>query len=206
MNAGTPETYAKIHGVSANTFSKVLNNIRLLHRYKRKLGSKIIISVSYVVFDQNRVELQILENLVRDYVDDFVVFTLMNPRYAFSDLELLDSNSNLIGCAKQSDHGCNRPFNSIYINQDGFMTLCALDEGGFGAIADMRYHTIESAWFSERFAQIRKKHIQNTLSGMVCDNCLNRCHGTISPLFDEFIGVAGKQSYSVGDNIIKRGL
>lgn len=206
INAGTPETYSKVHGVKPAVFNDVIENLIYLDKYRKEKNKNIILSVSFVMIDYNQNEVQLLKDIVSPYIDDFLVFSLMNPRYAFSDMELLQEQDGMLGCAKKDIKGCNRVFNSIYVNQEGFMTVCALDEGGFGIIDDVNNKSLKEAWNGDKFQAVRMKHINNDLSGFVCGNCLNCEHNEIKSFYSEYSQFEGCLSYSLREEAIKREL
>ena len=206
VNAGTAETYSKIHGVKPSVFNDVLENLKYLDEYRKKANKNLILSVSFVMIDYNKNEIQLLKELVSPYIDDFLVFTLMNPRYAFLDMDLLQKQEVMLGCAKKDIKGCNRIFNSIYVNQEGFMTTCALDEGGYGAIEDVNNKSLKEAWNGNKFQAVRLKHINNDLAGFVCGNCLNCEHKKIKGFYQEYSHLEGNLSYSLREKAIERKL
>lgn len=206
INAGTKETYAKIHGVHENVFDQVLTNLQALHQTRQMLSSSLIVSVSFVEFELNKHEKELLKDLVSPYVDDFIVLEMINPRNAFSDLAILNGGTGLDTLSEHSINGCNRPFNSIFITQEGYMNVCGMDEGGFGLVADLNKMSLKEAWECATIQQVRQKHIDGDLKGTVCGNCIQCRKDTILPFNKVFAHKVSAQSYSRELEIKKRGL
>ena len=206
INAGKKETYAKIHGVPEYVFEQVLDNLRSIYQLKKELSSNLIISVSFVELDMNKNEKEILQKLVQPYIDDFVVLEMINPRNAFSDLDLLNGGRTLDTLSEHSEYGCNRPFNSIFITQEGHMNICGMDEGGFGIVADLNHMSLKEAWECPQFQKIRWMHLSGKLEGTVCGNCIGNKNSFIHPFFPQFENYVSVQSYTREEEMRRRGM
>jgi cyclic pyranopterin phosphate synthase len=66
LNAGTPETYAKIHQTQKSDFDLVLKNLSLLVQEKKRLNSDITIGVQTVLLDENAEEIERMALLLKD--------------------------------------------------------------------------------------------------------------------------------------------
>ncbi|MBU1203597.1 MAG: radical SAM protein [Nanoarchaeota archaeon] len=52
LDAGTPEMYKKTHGLSEDKFNQVIENIRLLTKKKKELGSRCTVGVGYLTGEE----------------------------------------------------------------------------------------------------------------------------------------------------------
>ncbi|KKN01058.1 hypothetical protein LCGC14_1131640, partial [marine sediment metagenome] len=53
MDAGTPESYAKVHGVPGTNFEKVIENIKRLARYKEENNLDVQIGYKFLLFPES---------------------------------------------------------------------------------------------------------------------------------------------------------
>jgi MoaA/NifB/PqqE/SkfB family radical SAM enzyme len=68
INAGTRETYLKIHG--RDEFDKVITNLKDLSGYIKGNGLDVALFVSYIVCNENKDEVGLFKGIVENYVDD----------------------------------------------------------------------------------------------------------------------------------------
>ena len=97
IDAGSEKTYNKLRKTnSANNFSEVINNIKALAEIKKKLKSKIIIGVGFVVTENNYNEILDFANLFKDIDVNYCQF-----KPEIIQIERVE-NKNLINT---SEHG-----------------------------------------------------------------------------------------------------
>lgn len=72
-NAGTPETYARVHGTKAEDFSTVMQNLAEAVRLREELGSSCTLGFQMVLLPENRHEAVELAHRVRDLGADYLV-------------------------------------------------------------------------------------------------------------------------------------
>lgn len=72
IDAGTPETYAKVHGVAADSFRKTLDNVAQAVAIKKSASAKTTIGVQYLLLGHNMGEIQqaiqLFDSLGVDYI------------------------------------------------------------------------------------------------------------------------------------------
>lgn len=74
VDAATPDTYAKIHGVNEKEFEKVMNNIALSASIKKELGLNVEIGVQTLFMPETAQEVELLCKIVKPMgVDNFQV-------------------------------------------------------------------------------------------------------------------------------------
>jgi MoaA/NifB/PqqE/SkfB family radical SAM enzyme len=73
MDAGTKETYAKIHGCQEEDFSELLNNIRFACDYRKDNGLDCRIGCQILLLEDNVVEVEELILKLKDIGVDYVV-------------------------------------------------------------------------------------------------------------------------------------
>jgi len=79
---------------------------------------------------------------------------------------------------------CNLPFAKLHITPEGYLSGCCGDYENHLAVADLRHASIADAWVSEPFRELRRRHIEDRLAGLICDACMNggASRETVAPL------------------------
>ncbi|MDR2643660.1 MAG: radical SAM protein [Planctomycetaceae bacterium] len=167
FNAGTRETYRKIHG--QDDFDKVVQRIKYVVDYRRKTQKSFPIGISFVVCDINRSEKKIIENMFGELVDDIV----------FHEMGAQGGHNNLL---VEPIKNCARPFTIAGITYEGYLTLCCVDFQNYLAVADLNRLSLADAWNCETMQNIRKRFLTHDLKGTLCYRCLTGQIETVLPL------------------------
>jgi len=73
LNAGTPETYARIHRTAETDFAKVLANLESAVRLQRTIGSRCTLGAQLLLLPENAGEVETLAITLRDIGLDYLV-------------------------------------------------------------------------------------------------------------------------------------
>jgi MoaA/NifB/PqqE/SkfB family radical SAM enzyme len=183
LDAGSPETFEKVHGMDGDTFEKVINNIRLLTNMKKQLNSSTTIGIGYLTCDYSKDEMYETTKLCKKLAVDYLQFRPMqmhnNGKFEY---HLTDIAKNIRRCIKESKDGFKvlyskhkydmmedkdygRNYKKCYGHQfatviaaDARMYLCCHMRGHDKyCIGDLRKNSFEEIWNSEQ----RKKVVEN---------------------------------------------
>lgn len=174
INAGDRATYNAIHG--KDHFDRVLEHLRFARHYRGARKSPYL-SISFVIVPENARSLELLKELTRDYVDEFVSYAATNQNGQVADINVPTLYLNQGVCAI--------PFNKLYISWEGFIRVCCNDYDNFLALEDLGEMSLKDAYYGERFKNFRRRHLENELEGSLCYNCKNVCQTPIQPLNPE---------------------
>lgn len=172
VNAATPNMYKEIHG--KDDFSKVMENIRFLDKYRKKRNIQVSVSMSCVVTKKTKREVNIIKKLFDQLVDEFVFFPVM-------DLDTIDYKLESDYALDEVDENyekkikaCPSLFNSMYINSKGQVRICC-DARAIDIIAaDLNQKMdLVAAWNSKKMIDYRKMHMEGSIKGSVCENCIS---------------------------------
>ena len=181
INAGTPETYCKIHG--ADDYEKAIAALKYAYEYRNRHNIKCRILSSYIVTNTNVDEAVDHYENIRDYVDDFAFFGMSSFAGAVAEeTESLKSEFNPENMEYTDfPYECPCQFlnNSININVEGYLTACVVEHMNFTAIEDLSEMSLKEAWYSDRMVAFRQRHKEKNIKGLVCYNCVN---GTAEPV------------------------
>jgi len=73
INAGTSDTYAKIHGTKPSDFAKVIDNMSYAVRIKRDKGYKCTLGMQMLLLPENQHEVLLLAEIAKNTGVDYVV-------------------------------------------------------------------------------------------------------------------------------------
>lgn len=187
INAGTIETYKKIHGF--DDFERVIENLKSLYKFRNESKSNLKIYTSYVRTKQNKDEVYLLKEKIIGYIDDFVMCDVGNQggnMYEINDLITLDE----FQFSKQIKPQCSMVFNRFHITYEGYLNICCVDFQNYLVVADLNEMSLKEAWNCETVKKIRKKHLENDLKGTACYNCINNSNSKIQPLVKKFATIS----------------
>ncbi len=106
LNAGTPETYSKIHGTSAEDFNKVVSNMEYAVKRRSRQKSKCVLGLQILLIPENSHEVITLARRAKDMGVDYLVvkpythhhlnkhkYEVMYKKYEALEQELLQLNT-----------------------------------------------------------------------------------------------------------------
>lgn len=191
INAGTKENYKVVHG--RDDFDKVVFNVQWFYDYKIKNNLNIKLYCSMVPTKQNKDEYDALMSLIGYCLDDGIHKRECSNQGGnmIENNEITEINpNNILGTLRSNQISdkkiCPDPFNRLVISSEGYLTACVVDYQNALIIADLHNTTIEEAWNSEKFVQLRQKHLDGKQENTLCYNCLYNKNETFEPLTEEF--------------------
>ena len=184
INAGTRDSYFRIHG--QDDFDRVIKNLMYVSYYRAKNNIKVKLFVSFIVNRLNVTEQDTLKGLLTDYVDEIVFLPVSNQggmMYENNDFLMLNENSNT------RKRPCNLLFNAFTVTYEGYLTACCVDFQNYLVIADLNSTALKDAWGSPLYQELRRKHIENSLEGTLCYNCIYNTNTKIKPISEQYAAI-----------------
>ena len=181
INAGTTETYKAIHG--KDDFNTVINNLQFVSKYRKECKSNLRLFASCIVNKLNICEKELLQNEIKEYVDDIAFINVRNQgglMYDETNKLMVDDDAALA----DGRVPCSMVFNSLTITHEGYLTACCVDFENYLIIADLNKMSLKDAWESEVFQNLRKRHLENNLKNTMCFNCLYNKKEPITPFVE----------------------
>lgn len=169
INAGTRETYQKIHG--KDDFNTVKENLYSLDHLIKEKGLSIKRYISFIRNEWNKEEEPLLFKEFEKLVDKIYVFDCINQGGNMNDLAalgIIDEKNKRPG----STVPCDMVFNRLHITAEGYLDACCSDVEGYLAAVDLHIYSIKEAWESEIMQTLRKRHLDRNLEGTICYNCI----------------------------------
>lgn len=169
INAGTRESYKKIHG--CNEFDLVIANTREYDRLRKELNHPCLLSISCVLTKRTVEEKECLEKLLGPYVDAI----------KWTDVRIQGGNMpETIRklSAKENDprYGlkpCGLLWNGMHVDYAGNLTLCCVDFDGKMVVGSILKRGLMDCWNGPEMQEHRRLHLDKTLDPeSLCYKCL----------------------------------
>lgn len=171
INAINEKDYKFIHGV--DKFNAVMENLKSIYEYKKDNNLNFKVYVSYIATKYTLNNIDDIKKFFKDLCDDIAIINARNQSGMMpeNDLFLLSENSDNIN-GKQT-LPCYYPFKTISVSKEGYLTACCTDFNNYLAIDDLNKKSLIEVWNSEKFIELRKKHLADNLQGTMCYNCIH---------------------------------
>lgn len=202
INGGRSDHYLFVHGVDC--FQQVKNNIIRLSNYRKDNKLKFKIYISSVLTRYTQDDAKDINEIFATYVDDISIFYCNDQGGNMSD-EV--GNALAVEGTKsiQREKGfCFYPFNRLHVTYEGYLNICCVDFQNFLAVEDLNNISLKDAWNSERFQQIRKRHLDRNLKGLLCYNCLENTNSNVEPILESCASPCCQESDKRMEMILSR--
>lgn len=183
LDAASPQTFQKVHGLDGDAFQKVIDNIQLLASLKKRLNSQTTIGLGYLTCNYTKNEMLEATKLCKRLDVDYLQFRPMQMHHNGGfGYHLTDIAGNINKCIKESGNGFKvlyskhkydmmrdkkygRNYKKCYghqfatvISVDAKIYLCCHMRGHQQyCIGDLRKNTFEEIWNSKQ----RKRVVEN---------------------------------------------
>ena len=77
---------------------------------------------------------------------------------------------------------CEMLWNRYHLTSEGYLTACAVDYELDLVFANLQTERLDQAWNNETMRMLREVHINKTLDGLLCDQCLHNRPAPYQPL------------------------
>jgi len=188
FDGASPQTYHLYHG--RDDFERVLNNIRILVKTKKKLKSLLpFIELQFIVMKENEKEIDKIKNLANELRVDKLTYlkldtTIINlARKGFnSNDDILPKNKNY--CLNKEEimriNFCRIPWETTVIRYSGLIAPCVTDRGQVYKMGRLfqnnEYVGFRKLWNNNNYCSFRRRIARNINSIEICSDCLYRNH------------------------------
>jgi len=187
LNATDRETYKLIHG--RDDFDKVIEHLKMLYNYRKTTGKNFKIFISHVATRFTEERLHEFKEKYSQYCDDIVFVPVANQCGSNSEMEnhlTCQKNPDLLINKDVSPIPCARIFNGLAVSYEGYLTACCVDFENYLIVADLNKMSLKDAWVSEKFKELRQRHLDRNVDGLMCQNCRNFSTKSFEPYQPEY--------------------
>lgn len=199
VNAGAKETYAFIHGVDA--LDTVIKNITYCDQYRKEFNPQMKLFVSCVYTKYTQDERQQIAELF--HFCDEVIF---QPAADFSGV-MPEVNELLKGEGDNNYSNvcpCPMVFGGIYITYEGYLSACCTNFDNHVVVADLKKMSLRDAWYGKKMTELRRRHLENNLKGLVCYNCVYHQKEPFEALCPKYASQVVLSDYYDNTNVARR--
>ncbi len=184
ISAGTRNTYKKIQG--RDDFDLVLKNLRWISRYRDEKKYDLKIFVTMVYTNETQSEVEMLESLVRPFIDEW------DPHELTNQCGNMPENNSIGDIRSENPRGrgrrrvCYQPFKGFTVTPEGTVSACIIDYSRDLVVGDLNQSTLSEIWEGEVYKNFRQRHLKSDLKGLICYNCMNNAEELVDPLMPEY--------------------
>lgn len=175
INAGTKESYLKIHG--RDDFEKAVHALEFASAYRKESGRDYKIFVSCVGTKDNYAELENFAAYADQFCDEIVFYYPCGYAGQNNKLakELRCDLLNLDIKTFDIKHTCPCPvlWNSINVTCEGFLSLCCSESDNRLIVEDLNKMGVREAWLGEKMQNIRALHAAGNIQNTPCFSCIS---------------------------------
>ena len=77
-------------------------------------------------------------------------------------------------------------FKNFYVSYEGYWTMYCTDFQNYLALKDLNQYTLKEVWSAPDIVELRRRHLEHDLKGLLCDNCMHNCNERIEPINDSY--------------------
>ena len=200
VNAGTREMYKAVHGL--DEFDDVVKNIELCAEHRARTGRPEKLFVSFVETEMNRETLPDLRDRVGHLVDEIVVYpfvvigTPLDRRISRErgrpEIGYEDTDKSRDWNQRRLKLPCYQPWSYLNVTVEGYLSACCSDYNDDLVVGNLHDMSLQDAWHSKEFQELRQSHLDGRVEGTLCDGCIAQADRPFSAL-NPHLMTAGKR-------------
>ncbi len=82
---------------------------------------------------------------------------------------------------------CYMVFNRVHITAEGLLSACCTDYNNYLIYTDLKSCSLKEAWNSENAKKLRENHINKTIKGTICENCISGIWNDVEPINPKYV-------------------
>ena len=145
---------------------KIYENLKRFTHLKKKLKSKVILMLDYILYNHNKHELQLAKN----FADENEILFNIRPGNPFG----MEGTENTQPAKDMKKQACDWPWKAVSINWDGSVIPCCEYVVWKGASPHKNYseQNLLKTWNGSSYIYFRKEHTNNGRVNLeVCKDC-----------------------------------
>lgn len=194
INAPERELYEFIHG--HDDFNKVIEHLKYVGQYRKETGRdyKIYVTGILTKYTENMKDEY---HRIFDHLCDQVVF-----KYVYNQGGYMPEIETYLRCKEDMAplRKCNLPFDAIGVTAEGYLSVENADYENMLIVADLNKTSLKDGWYGEKMKDIRRRFLEDDLTGTLCDGCVHRCLKPGKPTMPE---CSEMTEYNFDDSLVK---
>lgn len=182
INAASRKSYELTHG--RDEFDLVLANVEAIHRWKTETNASLQLLGSFIHTKLTKDEIEPHRAVFSKYFEDIVYLQAQSQggRTGERIKEIIEAP---FYPDLASLKPCEMLWNRIHITWEGFLSACCVDYEHDLVFADYRSgQPLAELWNNELIQDLRRKHLDKTLDGLICKSCMLGGSAPYEPISD----------------------
>lgn len=179
LNAANRKDYKFIHG--KDDYDQVVINLKNIKKLREKCDKKFGIYISCVLTRQTIDTKAEFQKIFEEYADEIVFIPCNNVggvMYEMNGILTIGKEERF----RFQNGVCPLFFKNFYVSYEGYWTMCCTDFQNYLALKDLSQCTLAEAWSSPDIIELRRRHLEHDLKGLLCDNCMKNCNENLEPV------------------------
>ena len=197
INAPERKMYAFIHG--RDDFDTVVEHLQYLNQYRKECGRQYKIYVTGILTKYTEGMKDMYFDVFDGMADQIVFKTVYNQGGYMPEIDTLLRRD----CDHEIMRRCNLPFDAISITYEGYLSIENADYENMLIVADLNKVSLHDGWYGEKMKDMRRRFMENDLSGTLCDGCVNHACRPAKPITPE---CSEMSEYVFDDTLVRKRL
>ena len=199
INSISESDYLFIHWTDSHNI--VLNNLIDIYQWKKENNIKMNLFVSFVATRYTLTNKDEVKNFFADKCDEVFIVNAKNQWWFSPAIE-----DNLSTWANDDDFTlpCSYPFNSVVVTSEWYLSACCMDFQNYLCYANLKEESISKAWNNSHIQKLRKMHLEWSVKGTLCQNCIYNSKDDPIPLKHELATKTDYQKFVKDQDMLNR--
>lgn len=205
VSSANRENFMKHHGIDA--FNRVYENIKFAYNYRKENKLNYKLFIFSILTRYNIEEKQNILDTYGPYIDEIVFSNVLSSPFVKGVEEYLSVNEDdtLVGKMDKKKLPCIQLFDRIVVNEDGYLCACCHDtRTKLTQVDDLNDKSLKDAIYGESMINLRKRHLDKNIEGIVCENCIANTNKDVAPLNIAYKKDINNDMIDISNEIIKR--
>lgn len=207
VSSADSENFKRHHGI--NAFNRVYENIKYAYEYRKANNLSYKLYMFSILTKYNLHEKECMEKTYGPYLDELAFVNVLSNPYVKGIkeyLEISEKPSDSVNEISNLKMPCIELFDRIVVNENGYLCACCHEtRNRYTEIEDLKECSLKDAVYGEKMQQIRKRHLNKDISGIICENCIYGINKDVLPLDIEISNKVKKlKTVDISDEIKNR--
>lgn len=189
VSSANRENFKKHHGIDA--FDKVFENIKFAYEFRKDNRLDYKLYMFSILTRYNLQEKEEIINTYKPYIDEILFSNVISSPYVIGVEEYLGVDKkklNIIEEINGKKLPCLQLFERIVINEDGYLCACCHEtRTKYTQVENLNNMSLKEAIYGDNLVNLRKRHLEKDIKGIICENCIYDSIKKIEPLNNVFM-------------------
>jgi len=170
------ESCLETTGVDA--YEQIISNIELANKIRNADYFNCRLYASSIEYNEDaRSEMEESISRISPFLEEHYWLPLFNQGGHLADHDDMENTTGNNVARSDDDRNtkvCWGLFSKTNVTWDGILSACCFDHKGEFSMGDLKSETFMESWHSEKFKELRSKHINDDIEDLPCHKCLHK--------------------------------